>query len=195
MRLTITHQETYSRGELILRTLFGWLYIAIPHGFVLIFLSIWSAILAFITFWACLFTGKFPRGIFDYQVNLMNWGLRVECSLYNLVDGYPPFGLKTEWEKTKLEVPYPESVGRGLVILRVLFGWLYVAIPHYFLLFFRMIWGSILMFLAWWALLFTGKYPEGWHAYQVGTIRWALRIGLYLGYFTDDYPPFNGREE
>ncbi len=194
MKLSITHQESYSRGELLLRTIFGFIYIVIPHGFLLFFCSIWSAILAFITFWAVLFTGKFPEGIFNYQVKLMNWSLRLTATMYNLVDGYPAIGLGGTSDKVSLDVQRPEKVSQGLVLVRVLFGFIYVMIPHGFCLFFRMIWGSILMFLAWWVVLFTGNYPANWHAYQIGTLRWQTRINLYLGYFSDEYPPFNGKE-
>jgi hypothetical protein len=194
MKLTITHQDSYSRGELILRTLFGAIYIAIPHVFLLIFVSIWGAILQFIAFWVVLFTGKYPQSMFEFQVKLMNWNTRLNAVLSNLVDGYPAFGTKGTSDKANLVVEYPEKISRGLVLLRVLFGAIYVAIPHGVCLIFRVLWGAILQFLAWWAVLFTGKYPEKWHAYQVGTQRWGTRIGLYLGYMTDQYPAFSGKE-
>jgi hypothetical protein len=53
---------------------------------------------------------------------------------------------------------------------------------------------GVLVFLAWFAVLFTGRYPERWHAFNVGSYRWVTRIGLYLGYFNDTYPPFSGKE-
>ena len=61
MKLEITHQERYSRGQLLLRTIFGLIYIDSPHSVLIFFMGIWSAILAFITFWAVLFTGRFPE--------------------------------------------------------------------------------------------------------------------------------------
>ena len=194
MKLSITRQESYSRGELLLRTLFGWLYIAIPHGFLLFFLGIWSAILAFVTFWIVLFTGSFPQSIFEYQYKLMKWSLRLQATMFNLVDGYPAFGLDGTSEKVNLELAKPEKVNQGMVIVRALFGFIYVMIPHGFCLYFRMIGTAVLAFLGWWAVLFTGKYPEKWHGFNVGTFRWALRISLYLGYFTDLYPTFSGKE-
>ncbi len=194
MKLTITHQEKYSRGELLLRLFFGWLYIGIPHGFLLFFVGIWSAILSFITFWIVLFTARFPESIFTFQVGMQNWALRVSTTLANLVDGYPDFFPGGSSDKVKLEVPRPERVSRGLVIVRLLFGWLYVGVPHGFCLFFRLIGYGVLVFLAWWAVLFTGKYPARWHGFNVGTWRWSMRITLYLGYFTDEYPRFSGKE-
>jgi hypothetical protein len=124
----------------------------------------------------------------------MNWQIRVNSSMLHLVDGYPAFGLSTIADNAKLEVEYPEKLSRGLVLLRLFFGFLYVLIPHGFCLYFRWLATYIVMFLAWWVVLFTGNYPATWHGFNVGSLRWALRINLYLGLFTDDYPPFSGKE-
>lgn len=195
MKLSITHQESYSQGQLILRTLFGGIYIGIPHVFLIMFVSIWSGILSFVTFWIVLFTAKFPEGIFNFQIGLMQWGIRLNASNSNLVDGYPSFGVKGESDKVSLVVERPERVSRGLVIVRTLFGGIYVGIPHMFCLWFCMIATGFLSFLAWWAVLFTGKYPERWHAFNVGTNRWSTNISIYLGFFTDTYPRFSDKEE
>ena len=194
MKLTITHQEKYSRGELLLRTFFGWLYIAIPHGFLLVFIGIWSAILTFATFWIVLFTAQFPERIFNFQLGMSRWMLRLEAALMNLADGYPAFYASGKSETVSLEVPRPQKVSRGLVLLRLFLGVIYVGIPHVFCLWFRLIGTGVLMFLAWWAVLFTGKYPARWHAFNVGTYRWYVRVMLYIGYFTDEYPRFSGKE-
>jgi len=194
MTLSITHQEKYSRGELLLRTLFGWIYIMIPHGFLLGIVGIWSGILSFVTFWIVLFTGRFPESMFNFQVGFQRWSLRVSASIMNLADGYPAFYPRGASENVKFEVPRPEKVSRGLVIVRLLFGSIYVGIPHFFCLYFRLIATGVLVFLAWWAVLFTGHYPERWHAFNVGTYRWSTRVMLYLGYFTDEYPRFSGKE-
>ena len=205
MTLAITHQEKYSRGQLILRTLFGAIYIGIPHLVMLLIVGIWAAIIRFLTFWVVLFAGRFPESFFNFQVGYLNWGLRVAASIGvhvpfsfggygNLVDGYPAFFPGGKSDSVKLDVPRPERVSRGLVILRFLFGFIYVSIPHYFCLFFRQIASAVLAFLAWFAILFAGKYPVRWHAFNVGTYRWAIRVFLYLGYFTDEYPRFSGKE-
>lgn len=195
MKLEIKHQESYSRGELILRTLFGWLYILLPHAFVLFFVSIWGAILRFIAFWAVLFTGRYPQSMFEFHEALYRWNLRVNARVYNLSDGYPSFGMKGTDDQTTLEIPYPEKISRLLLILRLLFGWIYVMIPHGFILFFRSIAAYVLAFLAWWAVLFTGKYPPSFHKFIVDTIRWSTRVGIYMNFMTDQYPPFSGKEE
>ncbi len=194
MKLTITHQEKYSRGELLLRSFLGYFYILIPHAFLLFFVGIGSMVLSFLSFWVILFTGEYPQGWFEFQTKFINWGLRVNAVFMNLIDGYPAFGLKGEHKSVQFEIPYPAGVTRGSALLRAILGTIYVALPHYFLLEFRMIATMVLAFLAWWVVLFTGSYPESWHAFNVGTLRWSTRVSLYLGYMIKDYPPFSGRE-
>jgi len=69
----------------------------------------------------------------------------------------------------------------------------YVMIPHGFCLFFYGIAAMFVQFIAWWAILFTGKYPKGMFDFVVGYYRWSMRVNGYMGYMTDEYPPFNGR--
>jgi hypothetical protein len=194
MKLTIKNQESYSRGELLLRTFFGWIYIGIPHGFLLFFVSLWSFILMFIAFWVVLFTARYPKNFFEFQAGLNRWNLRLAARLYNLSDGYPAFGIKGTDDLTQLDIPYPEKLSRGLLILRVLFGWIYVMIPHGFILFFRMIATGFVIFIAWWIVLFTAKYPPSLHDFVTGTLRWNTRVNLYISFMTDAYPPFTGKD-
>ncbi|WP_436515972.1 DUF4389 domain-containing protein [Ekhidna sp. To15] len=193
MKIDIKYQERYSRGELLLRTLFGVIYIALPHLFLLIFVSLWGAILSFISWWIVLFTGQYPQSFFEFQERLYRWNLRVNARIYNLCDGYPPFGMDAKDDFVTLEIPYPERLSRGVLILRLLFGGIYVILPHGFLLIFRSIASMVLQFLAWWAVLFTANYPQSWHEFNVGTIRWATRVNIYMSFMTDDYPPFSGK--
>jgi len=194
MKLTFKHQDSYSRGQLLLRTFFGFLYIIIPHYFLLMFIMFWGGILSFISWWAVLFTAKYPKGMFNYQVNMRKWTIRVSARLYNMADGYPSFGLKGTDGNTNIEVPYPATLSRGLLLLRFFFGFIYVYIPHGFCLFFRGIATCFLSFLAWWAILFTGKYPKSWFDFNVGTIRWLMRVDLYMSWMDDKYPKFSGKE-
>jgi hypothetical protein len=193
MKLEIKRQDKYSRGELLLRTFFGLFYIAIPHFFLMMFVGIWSAILGFLAWWVILFTGKYPKSWFEFQVKFANWGTRVGASMSNLVDGYPAFFPSGKSDKVDLSLEYPETLSRGKLILRTLFGIIYVYIPHGFCLYFRLIGTAVLMLLAWFVVLFTGKYPEKWHAFNVGTSRWGQRVGFYMANMTDDYPPFSGK--
>jgi len=183
-----------------LRRLFGLVSIAIPHFVLLAIVGIWLAIIRFITFWGVLYYGRFPEPFFHFHLGYLNWYLRVAASIGilggfgNLVDGYPAFFPGAKADTVKLEVPFPEHVNRWIVILRFFFGTLSVRIPHYVCLFFRVIASGVLAFLAWWTILFTGRYPSPWHAFNVGTYRWSMRVYLYLGYFTDEYPRFSGKE-
>jgi len=156
--------------------------------------SLWGAILRFVAFWVVLFTGRYPKSMFDYQVGLLKWNLRLYARLRNVSDGYPAFGVNALDENTNIEVPYPERISRALVILRVLFGAFYVYLPHGFILMFRGMFVGILVFLAWFIVLFTGKYPPSFHNWVVGQIRWSTRVSLYMYYLTDKYPPFTGDE-
>lgn len=194
MKLKVKLQESYSRLELILRTLFGIFYIILPHFFLMFFVGIWGAILGFVAFWIVLFTGKYPQSMFDFQLGLLRWGLRLNARMYNVADGYPAFGVNGTDEFTTLEVENPERISRGLVLVRLLFGFFYVYIPHFFVLFFRAIFVNILVFIAWWIVLFTGKYPESFHGWVVGQLRWGMRISLYMSFMTDKYPAFTGDE-
>ena len=189
----IVHQERYSRAELLLRSFFGFIYIAIPHLFLLFFMSIASFVLGFISWWAVLFTAKYPRGFFDFQVAMLRWNTRLSARLLNLADGSPPFGTNANDDKVVLNIQYPENLSRGILLLRTFLGYFYVIIPHAFCLLFRAIGMYFVVFIAWWAVLFTGKYPKGMHEFVVGTLRWATRVNVYMSFLTDKYPPFSGR--
>ena len=193
MTFNVAHQESYSRGELLLRTFLGYFYIVLPHMFILMFLQLWGSILTFISWIIIMFTGSYPESFFEYQIKVIKWATRVNLRIYNLADGYPAFGLESEDDAFTLEIPYPETLSRSTQLLKLFFGAIYVIIPHGFLLLFRGIATMFLWILGWWVVLFTGKFPESWHEFIVGTMRWGLRVQLYMGYMTDDYPPFSGK--
>ena len=92
------------------------------------------------------------------------------------------------------QVEYPERLSRGLVVLKGLFGWLYVGIPHGIILMFYGIAVAVVTFIAWWAILFTAKYPRGMFNFVVGYVRWSNNVNVYLYFMRDEYPPFSGSE-
>ncbi|MBN1945763.1 MAG: DUF4389 domain-containing protein [Bradymonadales bacterium] len=94
----------------------------------------------------------------------------------------------------KFNVEYPPSLSRGLLLLRTFLGIFYVMIPHGFCMFFYGIAAGFVMFIAWWAVLFTGKYPEGMFRFVEGLFRWQSRVNGYMMFMTDKYPPFSGKE-
>ncbi len=190
----IQHQPEYSRGELLLRFFFGWLYIGIPHGILLLLCSLVICFMSFATFFIILFTGVTPKWYFEWVVNVQRWSLRVTARIYNLVDGYPQFGLEGKDDKTSFDLEFWQ-IGRGEMLLRALFGWIYAGIPHMFVLYFRIIGTFFLALFAFFAVLFTGKYPDDWHRFNTGTFRWAARLNLFLSWLYKDYPPFAGRPD
>jgi hypothetical protein len=191
MTFDIKHAQQLSRGELLLRSFFGFIYIYLPHGFILLFMGLWAAILSFISFWIILFTGRYPQSFFEYQVKLIRWQTRVSARQYNLTDGYPAFGLDSVDEAITVEVPYPDVLSRGMVLVKTFFGVFFVLIPHGFALFFLTIAVMVALFIGWWIILFTGQLPIGFHNFIVGYLRWNTRVNLYMGNMTDTYPPFS----
>ena len=122
MTFNILRKESYSRGDLLLRTMFGAIYIGIPHIFLLLFLSIWSSIVGMISFWVILFTGDYPSSFFEFQVKLIRWSTRVQARFMNLAEGYPAFGLDSEDEVVTIDIAYPEDLSRGKLLLKAFFG-------------------------------------------------------------------------
>ncbi|WP_378738370.1 DUF4389 domain-containing protein [Nocardia brasiliensis] len=185
-----------------------WL-LAIPHYIVLLFLHIAYFVLTVIAFFAILFTGKYPRALFDFNVGVMRWTWRVEFYALAVLgtDKYPPFSLKSNAEyAADLEVDYPERLHRGLVLVK----WWLLAIPHYLILAAMSSGGmtlvmysdddwsgvgqipliSILVFIALIGLLFTARYPQGLYDFVLGISRWAIRVQAYATLMRDEYPPF-----
>lgn len=100
----------------------------------------------------------------------------------------------TSGSPVTFSVKYPEKLSRGILLLRTFFGCIYVGIPHGIILALYGIAYSVVQFIAWWAILFTGRYPEGMFQFVIKYSRWSLRVSVYTSYLTDVYPPFNGEE-
>ena len=178
--------------------------LAIPHYLVLAFLWTAAIVLTVIAFFAILFTGRYPRGIFDFNVGVLRWTWRVAFYSYSVLgtDRYPPFTLADVDYPARLDVPYPEQLSRGLVLVK---SWL-LAIPHYLVLAVLVgSWGwgltdrwvaawpglnGILVLVAAVVLLFRGRYPREIFDLVLGINRWALRVCAYALLMRDEYPPF-----
>jgi hypothetical protein len=185
------------RGELTIPPsrwvwLFKWLLI-VPHIFVLFFLTIASVVLTVIAFFAILFTGKYPKSMFDFNVGVMRWGWRVSFYSYSALgtDKYPPFSLDPDPNyPADLEVEYPEKLKNWMVLVK----WL-LAIPQLIIIgIFQGVrsWGliSILTIVNAIVLLFTGKMiPEVFNL-VIGFNRWTYRVNAYVFLMRDEYPPF-----
>lgn len=191
VKFNVDFPQELSRGKLLLKTFLGWLYIGIPHGIILSILGFIASVMSFFAWWAILFTGKYPKGMFDFVVNVMRWGYRVTAYMGLMTDVMPPYAMESPESPVKLEVVYPESLSRGKLLLKTFFGWLYVGIPHGIILGVLGTLAELIIFICWFIILFTGKFPEGMFKLVVGYFRWATRVGAYYGLMTDEYPPFS----
>jgi Domain of unknown function (DUF4389) len=171
----------------------------IPHFIVLWFLFVAMFVLTVIAFFAILFTGRYPRAIFDFNVGVLRWAWRVGFYGYSALgtDRYPPFSFAVDADyPATLEVPYPEHLSRGLVLIK----WWLLAIPQYVIVAVLAggvgiavhFWGliAILTFFAALALLFTNRYPRGIFDFVMGLNRWVFRVVVYALLMRDEYPPF-----
>jgi hypothetical protein len=143
--------------------------------------------LGFATALMIVFRQRYPRWWFDFQLALARFGSRVGSYLALLRDEYP----STEDEQAvHLELDYPDA-SRELNRWLPLVKWL-LAIPHYVVLVVLVVFALVAIVVAWFAILFTGRYPRGLFAFVVGVGRWALRVQAYaLLLITDRYPPFS----
>jgi Domain of unknown function (DUF4389) len=133
-----------------------------------------------------LFRQKYPRWWFDWNLELLRFGNRVGAYLALMDDRYPA---TDQQQSVHLDYPYPD-VPRDLNRWLPLVKWL-LAIPHYVVLFFLWIAALVVVIVAWFAILFTGRYPRGLFDFVEGVIRWHNRVLAYaLVLVTDRYPPF-----
>lgn len=182
--------------------------LVIPHVVVLVFLWAAFVVLSVAALVAILATGRYPRGIFDFNVGVLRWSWRVAYYSYGALgtDRYPPFTLAEVPDyPAHLQVDYPEHLSRGLVLVK----WWLLVLPHYLVLVFFVgvgaeaarrveglswVWEggliALLTLIVGLALLFTGMYPRGLYDLLLGLNRWVLRVAAYAGLMTDAYPPF-----
>ncbi len=133
-----------------------------------------------------LFRQKYPRWWFDWNVALIKFSTRFWAYLALLRDEYPS---TDEDQAVHIEIPYPDAkneLNRWLPLVK----W-FLAIPHYIVLFFLGIAAIVSIVIAWFAILFTGRYPKDLFDFVVGVFRWSLRVAAYAFLLTTDrYPPF-----
>src|SRR6266508_3233780 len=132
------------------------------------------------------FRQKYPRWWFDWNLELLRFSNRIGIYLGLMDDHYPS---TDERQSVALDFPYPDAK-QGLNRWLPLVKWL-LAIPHYILLVFLSIAAVVAVVIAWFAILFTGRYPRGLFDFVLGVLRWGNRVVAYAFVLvTDEYPPF-----
>ncbi len=180
---SIPRPERSSRLLLLVRPI-----LFFPHAF-------WAAGYSLITFFVylpavlvALVMGRMPRGLWTFITNFYRYSTLLNAYSMVLSDAYPPFTPSgQEGYPVKIRVEYPERMSR----LTILFRWL-LMVPHYFFAAFYGFAVMFVFFVAWWAILFLGRWPESLFGIVHRYFVYTSRVNAYGALITDEYPPFNG---
>jgi hypothetical protein len=173
------------------RPLVQWLY-AIPHLMIAGALRSLRQVLTLVSFFTVLFTKQIPRPLFDVIVMTYRYEWRATSYALFMHEDYPPFDFEPSSEDdgvephSTLRLSYPDDLERW----KPLYKW-FLAIPQYFVLAALFIGASLGVIAGFFAVLFTGEYPQGIRDFLVNAYRYALRVEAYVGFLTDRYPPFS----
>ena len=187
IRFTFQPAEPIARW----RPLVAWLLV-IPHFFVLYAISIVASVCVTINWFVILFTGKMPEGLAGFPELQLRYQLRVWTYANFMQEEYPPFAFATEpadpGDYPRLAVDMdPALTGRNR--LTVFFRY-FLVLPHLFALLFVGIAAGVVIMIAWFAVIFTAKWPAGMRDFVIGYLRWTTRVSAYAFLLTDEYPPF-----
>ena len=173
------------------RPLVQWL-LAIPHLVIAWALRTLRQVLTLISFFAVLFTEQIPRPIFDAIVMTYRYEWRAMSYALFMHEDYPPFDFDLSADDdgaephTSVRLAYPGNLARW----KPLYKW-FLAIPQYLVVIGLFIAGCLGVIGGFFAVLFTGEYPQGIRNFLVDAYRYALRVEAYIGFLTDRYPPFS----
>jgi Domain of unknown function (DUF4389) len=175
------------------RPIVQWL-LAIPHLAIINVMQDLSGVVAIISWFAILFTGKLPEGLANLQCLIVRYGNRTYAYAGFLREEYPPFTFETDAPADPGSyppvrtgfVPELENRNRLTTAFRII-----VVIPHVIVLVLLAVAAVVAWVIALFAVLFTGRWPEAMRTFVVGVMRWGTRVYAYLLLLTDQYPPFS----
>jgi Domain of unknown function (DUF4389) len=180
-RLEISYPSELNRWLPLVK----WLLV-IPHFIVLFFIGIGAFFVGIYGFFAVLFTGRWPRGAFDFLVGALRWTYRVIAYWHLMVDPYPPFSLADDPDyPVRLDIEYPEHIAnwRPLVHWLLAFPYLFIAGLLYWIT-------GLMTIVAFFTILFTKQIPRGVFEAMMPGLRWNVRGNAYAAFTNERYPPF-----
>jgi hypothetical protein len=173
------------------RPLVNWL-LAIPHLVIASALRYVSQVLSLVSWFIILFTGKLPEGLANFQIMYLRYYVRTSLFAGFLREEYPPFGFAVtstdpgEDPRVRVDIsPQLDGRNRLTVAFRII-----LAVPQLVVLALLTIAEIVVVIIAFFAVLFTGRWPAGLREFTVGVMRWWLRADAYLLLLVDEYPPF-----
>lgn len=180
--LEVDRQEEYSRWLPLVK----WL-LAIPHWFVLVFIWFAAAFALIGSWFAVLFTGKYPAGVHKFIVGTSRWTYRVSAYGLLMTDTYPPFSMDDDPNyPVRYDVAYQEKIANW----RPLVSWLLV-FPYAIVAGVLLYVAYLISFIAFFAILFTKKFPQGLFDFNLIAMRWQARANAYSYWMTERYPPWD----
>jgi len=173
------------------RPLVNWL-LAIPHFVVLYGLNLLSRVIGLVSWFVIVFTGALPEGLANMQVMYMRYSTRTNLFAAFLKEEYPPFSFSTtpadpgDDARVRIDItPQLANRNRLTVAFRII-----LVIPQVIVLIFLFLASFVAVLISFFAVLFTGHWPEGLRDFVIKVTRWGLRVQAYFLLLTDEYPPF-----
>ncbi len=171
IQIEFEYPEQLSRWKIFFK---WWLFI-IPHSIILYFYGILITYASFVLLpfagLAILITGRYPEWLWGWYEHYLRWQLRTYAYTFLMTDEYPPFnGNPDRWE-VRFNIEYPEQMSRWLWLVK----WI-LLIPHFVVVVFLPIGLWVVWIIAWWAILFTGRYPRSLFEFSAGALRWMWRV-------------------
>jgi hypothetical protein len=182
VRFHVEHQQRYSR----LTTLFR-LFLVIPHQIVLWLYSIAAIVVVFVAWFAILFTGRYPSGMFGFVAGFVRYASRVNCYMFLVTDRFPPFGAGSpdDGYPVQVAVEEPERLSRLTTFFRLL-----MLIPAYVIAYVLTLLLELTSILAWFIIVIMGRLPAGLFEVMELPVRYHTRFAAYAALITDVYPWF-----